>query len=457
MHALDENYRELFKNEEQLLRFWDQLSTTEQESLAAQMTQIDRQRLQEQKKLIQDSPALSLKQQTIEPFEELALSGNRENQLLGADLLKKGAVGCLVLAGGEGSRLRFEGPKGCYPISLIKHKSLFQLCAEKVLSASRLYGRPLQIAFMTSPDNVLETREFFKKNDYFGLDPSQISFFIQGVLPFLDEKGKLFLKSPTQIAKGAAGNGELLQHIATSGLLSRWQELGIQYLNVILIDNPLADPFDAEFAGFHHANAAEISLKCTEKLKPEEKVGVLVKIDNRCTVLEYSELPENEKNKAGSDGRLLHRCANLSLFCFSLSFIQKMQAEKRSLPLHQAWKATAAVDERGNSHQSLVPIAWKFETFIFDWLAYAAKTAAILYPRELCFAPLKNAEGIDSPETVRKSLQERDRAIILLLTGLPPPDFPFELSADFYYPTAEMREQWKGRKISTHYVDRFSD
>jgi UDP-N-acetylglucosamine/UDP-N-acetylgalactosamine diphosphorylase len=437
-------------NEPQIFRFWSVLTKDQQIALENQLEEINLETLNEQKRLLQET--FNSTNATFEPFEDFAYSENLDDQARGKSLIENGKVACLLLAGGQGTRLQFPGPKGTYPISVIKNKSLFQLCAEKVGAASAWANRPLKLAIMTSLQNDEETRSFFHQNHYFGLLPSQISFFVQAVLPFLDSESRLFLSTPWQIATGSDGNGNSLLGLAQSNILGTWLEEGIEYVNIILVDNPLADPFDAELAGFHQRQQVEMTLKCTEKIEAEENVGVLVKQNSHCGVVEYSEMTSLEKRERRVDGRLKHCCANLSLFCFSLSFIHRMVSEHRSLPLHKAWKASQYTDEKGVSHFSSHPIAWKFETFIFDWLRYTRKVAALLYPREECFAPLKNLTGANSSETVRQALQQMDRKLIQSLTGLPPPDFPFELAADFYYPIQALQTKWKGKQITTPYV-----
>lgn len=437
--------------EPQLFRFWDVLSSDNQKALESQLQQIDRGLLDRQRQLIFDSANTNLA--LFDSFEQFASSGDQENVLLGQQLIMNGEVGCLLLAGGQGTRLQHVGPKGTYPISVIKQKSLFQLCAEKVLAASVWTGRLLRLAILTSSENDLETRAFFEQHANFGLLSSQISFFVQGSLPFLDAQGKLFLKSPFELSTGPDGNGNCLLALAESGILKEWMQEGIKYINVILIDNPLADPFDAELIGFHQQQGSQITLKCTEKLYPQEKVGLLVKQNGRCRVVEYSEMSLSDKNERGPGGKLKHCCANLSLFCFSVEFIQRIVTEKAIIPLHKAWKAATYVDEMGNSALSSQPMAWKFETFIFDWLAHEEKVNALLYPRKVCFAPLKNFTGPDSPETVKAALQQRDREILKELTGMSSPEFPFELSAEFYYPKTAMKAKWRGRLVNTSYVE----
>ena len=439
------------QHEPQIFRFWKKLTADQQRALEAQLKEIQVDTLKQQKKLLQEAGLHD--SGSIDPFDDFAFSGHPGNISIGQKLIRQGQIGCLLLAGGQGTRLQHPGPKGTYPISAVKHKTLFQLCAEKVQAASTWAGRPLQLAIMTSPDNDAETCAFFRQHAFFGLLPSQVSFFMQGSLPLLDAQGNMFLKTPSQIAAGADGNGNSLLCFAQSGLLEKWLSQGIKTMTIILVDNPLADPFDAELIGFHDQQRAEITLKCTEKTEPGEKVGVVVRQKERCTVVEYSEMPESEKNERRSNGKLKHCCANLSLFCLSLSFIQRIVSEGRSLPLHKAWKAAQFIDDKGVTHFPSQPMAWKFETFIFDWLWHAAKVSALIYPREECFAPLKNLSGHDSPETVRSALLQRDRAVLQVLTGQPSPEFPFELPAEFYYPVPSLCAKWKGRQATASDFD----
>jgi UDP-N-acetylglucosamine/UDP-N-acetylgalactosamine diphosphorylase len=446
------SFLDYFKQfEPQIFRFWPELSQDQQKAFENQLKNIDLETLERQKQLLQ-KPLVSIEEK-FESFEGFTFAGNQDLFLRGKHLIEEGRLGCLLLAGGQGTRLQFSGPKGIYPISVIKHKSLFQLCVEKVAAASAWVNRPLNLAIMTSPNNDEETRSFFHQHDYFGLNPSQIDFFMQGTLPLLNPKGELFLQTPWQISTGADGNGNSLLYLAQSGILDRWIQQGIEFIHLILVDNPLADPFDAQLVGFHHQQEVDITVKCTEKQQADEKVGTLVKKNGQCCIVEYSEMPNKEKNEKKNDGLLKHRCANLSLFCFSISFIKRMLSERHSLPLHRAWKAAQYIDEKGNSHLPSKLNVWKFETFIFDWLLYTHKVAALLYPRDECFAPLKNLTGHDSPASVQQALLERDKKTIQSLTGQAPPSFPFELAADFYYPSMALISKWKGRTITTPYVN----
>lgn len=431
----------------QLLKIWPELTPEEQKSILDQVEKLNFSVLHQQKELLHKkiSP-----ENAIEPFTDFTFAGNQEDQEKGKRLIKEGKMGCLLLAGGQGTRLKVSQPKGCYPLSIIKQKSLFQLFAEKAKAAGEQAGRPLNLAIMTSPENDLPTKEYFTHHHFFGLPSSRISFFTQNTLPLLDTEGHLFLESRHKLAEGPSGNGNTLHDFFYSGLWKKWSQMGIQYVNMILVDNPLADPFDPELAGFHARRALDITIKCTEKTRPEEKVGVVVKRNGHCQVIEYTELPEEKKTARQLNGSLKFCCANLSLFCFSMDFIKKAAVSPAPLPLHKAWKAAKFLNQDGKSVLSEAPIAWKFETYIFDLLSYTDQVGALLYPRSRIFAPLKNAENT---ETVQQAIQHREKEILESITGIKAPETPFELSAEFYYPTPQLLAKWKGRIPEGSYIE----
>ena len=177
-------------------------------------------------------------------------------------------------------------------MTAVKHKSLFQLFAEKTIAASKQAGRPLSIAIMTSPQNHDATIDFFNQHHLFGLEPGQLSFFCQGMLPLLDQEGQLFLENAFSLAEGPDGNGGALHHFYHSGIYQQWQAQGIRHINFVPIDNPLADPFDAELLGCQQRCQNEITIKCTLRRDVQEKVGLLARHDGRTIVVEYSEIPE---------------------------------------------------------------------------------------------------------------------------------------------------------------------
>ncbi len=423
--------------QDHLLQHFDEWSEHQQNTMLKQVERLQIPVFREQQQLLTPSPHPPIR--LLDPVSNSAFFGMDKRREKGKNAIKQGLVGALLIAGGQGSRLKFNGPKGCYPVSLIKKKSLFQLFAEKTLAAGIEAGRPLPLAVMTSPLNHEETVSFFESYSFFGLEPSQVSFFSQELLPLLDEEGNLVLDPMGRIAEGPDGNGSCLRRFFDSGIWNNWYEAGIRLVNTVLVDNPLADPFDAELVGHHLDENADVAIKCTTRKDAEEKVGLIVKHNGHIEVVEYTEIPEDARNKRDQKGELLYNLANLSLFSFSMDFI-KLTAHK-DLPLHRTRKEAPTIKDPSPE----APNLWKFETFIFDALRYATTIKTLIYPRNLCFSPLKNGVGQNSLETVQQALLKRDREVFEQVTGSPPPDKPFELSQQFYYPTDEFTAQWENK------------
>ena len=434
-------------SQQHIFNYFEDLNPEQQKSLDSQIQAINIPTFRMQQQLLlqhhHHAPRF------LDAFDKITYSGNEALFEAGKKLIAEGKVGCLVVAGGMGSRLNFEGPKGMFPISLIKQKSIFQMIAEKTLAAGKQAGIPLSIAFMTSPLNHQQTIDFFETHQFFGLQRNQIDFFCQDMLPLLDHEGNLFLDRMDHLAVGPDGNGTALQHFVKSGIWEKWHGKGIRFLNFILLDNLLADPFDAELAGFHQSENVDIVIKCTSRKDPRENVGIILEQEDKVKVIEYSELPDAEKTAVDSQGNLKHIAANLSLFSFSMDFIQ--QHANEPLPMHLAHKKAEYLNPAGvvvKSH------AWKFERFIFDILPLAWSIKALLYPREVCFAPLKNDQGADNPDAVREALQQMDRIQFEKITGKIPSERPFELDQAFYYPTPEFIKLWKRKELpETPYIE----
>lgn len=420
--------------QQHLLDQWNFLNLDEQQRLLLQIEQLDFEVLKKQLNFKEPEP----KNHSYSPFEARTSAGNQVDEAIGKTLIQEGKVACLVIAGGQGTRLGFDGPKGCFPISLYQHKSFFQMLSEKTLAAGKQAGVPLHLIIMTSPLNHQQTVAYFENYAFFGLAKEQIHFFSQGLLPFL-EGDKLFLESPAKIAQGPNGNGLTLKAFWESGIGPLLKEKGVEFISSVLIDNPLADPFDAELIGFHARLGNEVTVKCIEKIEPQEMVGVLVWEKNHVKVIEYSELPRDLCEALQENGKLLYSCANISLFCWSISFIAAHHQVQ--LPLHRCLKKSKSLNPPYEKQ------VWKFEYFIFDLLAQATKIQALLYPRSRTFSPLKNREGIFSPERVQNDMSAYDLEILKKLTGLAPLCSKIELAAEFHYPTPALRDKWRSKSV----------
>lgn len=384
--------------------------------------------------------ALRDTKESIEPITTWTTAGQTGQADWGRALMAQGACGCIVVAGGQGTRLGYTLPKGQFPVTVIENKSLFQRLCERVRAASELVGRPLPLAIMTSHDNDYQTRAYFAENHHFGLDQTQLVFFTQGALPLLTMDAQPFADVDGQPAVAADGNGAVFQHFVASGIAARWQDAGIHLVSFIQVDNALADPFDAELLGFHAHADVDVTIKATWREDPQERVGVIVRKQHKLHVIEYTEIAPEDRERRDAHGQLVHALANLSMFCFSLDFIQKVAAVE--LPLHIAKKEVRS--QQGNQP------AYKFEHFVFDALPLANKVGVLAVARRRCFAPLKNRAGTDSADTVHTALQEYDRLIYEELTGRKPdPVLPIELSARWYYPTVEFKKWCRQMQIPT--------
>ena len=432
-------------HQEFIFKYWDLLNEKNQLELLHQVEALDLTLFIEQQLAVKKSKKQKEGEGELIPIDTPTLRGNAEDIAYGKELIARGEVGCIIVAGGQGTRLRFKGPKGAYPVSIINKKSLFQIFSEKTIAAGKEAHRSLPLAIMTSPQNSQDTLDFFKEKNGFGLEKDQIDFFSQGQLPLLTPEGNLFLEAKYRIAEGPDGNGSTLKNFHESGLLSKWKSRGVKYFNFVLIDNPLADPFDANLIGHHARKKDAVTVKSVLRENPEEKVGVLVKKKGRIYVEEYTELPEKEKTYRLESGALKHQAASISLFCFSLKVLEEALDFYSKMPWHLAIKAADYLDESGHSIKPTTPMAVKFEKYIFDLLPLFDKVGVLLYPREEVFAPLKNYCGTDDLQSVQTALQNRDREIFSSITGQPPPPSPFELAQDFYYPTKELLEKWSNQ------------
>lgn len=341
----------------------------------------------------------------------------------GNRLIAAGKVAALVVAGGQGTRLKLKGAKGLYPVSF-SGKTLFQIFAEKIVACSKRAKRDLPLCIMTSPFNDDEIRIYFEKMDYFGLTKEKVFFFSQGLYPFKHMDGSAVYVEG-KLLQGPDGNGSALERIKSSGVLESLKKEGIEIVTFTMIDNPLIDPYDARLIGYMVENQLDAALIAVKRLEGE-KTGIIVEAPNGVKVIEYTEIEENQRSDL----------ANISAFSFSVEFIERAALE--TLPLH-AHKKEVMGDPSF--------YAMKYEKFIFDNLQFAIKCGALLYPREEVFAPLKNLTGPNSPETVKRALLQRDRQVYEKISGIKAPDHEFELDFSFYYPTEELLKKWKGRAL----------
>ncbi|NUN52322.1 MAG: UTP--glucose-1-phosphate uridylyltransferase [Planctomycetaceae bacterium] len=335
-----------------------------------------------------------------------ALQDNRvlreQAEAAGLALLRGGKVAILTVAGGQGTRLGFPGPKGCYPVGP-GQRTLFDIHAAAVAAASREAGKPVPWILLVSPTTEEATRAYIRRRGLPGVAPAQVRIVCQGVLPALTDEGKLLLEDVDRIATAPDGHGGCLKALRLTGTLAWLVNLGVEELCYFQVDNPLAPPVDPLFLGLHRRAKGQMSSKVFLKSDPAEKVGVVVCRHGKPAVIEYTELPKEQAERKAPGGGLQYWAANMASHVLSMPFAAAVAF--RGLPVHRVRKAVPFVDADGNRVVPPEPNAWKHESFVFDAMPLSAGGVVMEVDRSREFAPLKNAAGMDSPETVRLLLQ----------------------------------------------------
>jgi len=404
-----------------VLRFFDRLSEAEQRGLLAQVASID----------VEGLPALIeryvRKKESFHLPASLAPApcyprdpngpGRRwdrdEFREAGEALLRQGAVGVFTVAGGQGTRLGYDGPKGTFPGTPVTGKPLFGCIAEWLTAARLRFERTVPWYIMTSPLNHESTVNFFAESGFFGLDERDVMFFSQGVLPSLDlETGRLLLSWPGEIATNPDGHGGSLRALHHSGAIEDMRQRGVRHLSYTQIDNPLCRAIDPVFIGLHAAapdSSGEMSSKMVAKTDPAEKVGVFCFAEGKTRVIEYSDLPADLAAQRDEHGRLRFNAGSIAIHMIGVEFIERLNAGGGfGLPLHRAEKKVPCVDlETGERIEPAKPNAVKLEAFVFDAIPLAESSIVYETDRVEEFAPIKNAEGNDSPATCARIQTER--------------------------------------------------
>lgn len=332
----------------------------------------------------------------------------RAARVAGEQLLRDGKVAAFVVAGGQGTRLGWDGPKGTYPATPLTHKPLFQVFAEYLQKIEQKYGKPVPWYIMTSPANDADTRAFFDKHKHFGLDPADVVFFTQGTMPSIGFDGKVLLEAPDQLALNPDGHGGSLRALHNSGALDDMAHRHIEQISYFQVDNPVVKCVDPMFIGLHALDGAAMSSKMVKKAEPGERVGVFAQVDGRISVIEYSDLPDELAEQRNDDGSLRFNAGSIAIHVIATRFVRELNAGRFALPLHRADKKVSYTDPgTGQRVTPDEPNAVKLESFVFDAVPLGERSIVYEVDRVEEFAPIKNADGSDSPQTSRELQIER--------------------------------------------------
>jgi UDP-N-acetylglucosamine/UDP-N-acetylgalactosamine diphosphorylase len=391
------------------------------------------------------------------PYEALPKNGGdraawAEANAAGEEALRAGRVAAFVVAGGQGTRLGYDGPKGTYPVTPVLKKPLFQVFADKLRAAGVRYGRPLHWFIMTSHINHAATEAFFRENGFFGLAETQVHFFRQGRMAAVGFDGKILLEEKHRIAMSPDGHGGSLRALERSGAVALMEREGVDILSYFQVDNPLVRFIDPAFIGWHIKSRSEMSSKMVPKAYAGEKVGHFCEQRGRTVVIEYSDLPKAMQEETdAAKGKLRFIAGSIAIHLLDREFIRRMATGADALPFHRADKKIPCLDAAGNLVKPEKANGVKFEMFVFDALPFARNPVVIETDRADDFSPVKNAEGIDSPKTcaddqVRQFTRwanANGAAVPVDATGLP--SFAFEVTPLFGYDEDSFAASWAAR------------
>lgn len=448
----------------QVFRFWNELAPAERETLLAQAAEVDLDEIARlHRELVVEKPATAAAVAGLEPapFEPRPENGGdvakwMRARAAGEEALRAGRVAAFTVAGGQGTRLGYDGPKGTFPVTPVQQKTLFQVFAEKILAAGRRFGRPLHWFIMTSHANHAQTEQFFAAHDYFGLGRDRVHLFRQGRMPAIGFDGKILLETKSSIALSPDGHGGSLRALHRSGALDLMEREGIDTLSYFQVDNPLVRCIDAEFIGFHLLARSEMSSKALPKAYPEEKVGLFCLRDGKLMVAEYSDVPMDVQRERNADGSLRFSAGSIAIHVIDREFARRMAAGGAAveLPFHRADKKIPTIDAAGQPVKPAAPNGVKFELFVFDALPFARSPLVIETDRANDFSPVKNAEGLDSPRTCAEDqlrqfarwLRAAGADVAVDATGLPAQKI--EISPLYGYDAETVAESWRRRPAS---------
>lgn len=380
-------------NQEQLERFYKDLNKTEQSKLQKEIESIDFEQINSLYINSKKDEIIELKE--IKPIKyyikkKLSKSIIEEYSNLAKEILRKNKLCVITMAGGQGSRLGVNGPKGMFKLNIDgKLKSLFEINCEKLIKANKQYNIEILWLIMTSKENDLQTQEFFRNNNYFGYPKNRIIFFTQNEIPVLDLNGKILLEEKYKIKKAANGNGDVFEALSKNNIINKLDNEGIEYISFMGIDNILANPIDYIFLGMMAYKKYQVASKSIFKENAMEKSAVFCKRRNRPYILGYDKISKELSEEKAKNGEFLYRDCNVLAHLMTLKAVK--QVIQKDLPYHRVFRKTNALNQNG---ESVIQDSFKFEKFIFDAFSYFEDMLVLRIEKDE-FAPIKNREDVE--------------------------------------------------------------
>lgn len=396
-----------------LLDHWERLDGSQRAELAAQIERLDLEQIALARSAVDAQVDWHLVAMRAQPPEAVRLGESykgiegEQAKRIGGEAIAAGRVAMILVAGGQGTRLGFDLPKGMFPIGPVSGRTLFEMHVDSLRGAMKRYGASIPMLIMTGPSTDAPTREYFATNNRLGLREDELFIFEQGTMPALDEAtGRILLEAPHRIALSPDGHGGIVAALDRSGLLDMASSRGIDLFFYAQVDNPLVTACDPLLIGYHLLAGSQMTTQVVKKRFAKERVGNVVQVDGKTQIIEYSDLPDAAAEQCNADGSLKLWAGNIAVHVFDVDFLKQHATGTHGLPFHQARKAVPYVDAEGMLHKPTAPNAIKLERFVFDLLPLADRTLVVEGDASRVFAPVKNAEGAptDTPSTAKQAL-----------------------------------------------------
>lgn len=440
--------------------YFEELNEPDQKRLLKQAASIDLGELQSLIEIHLDQTENQPKQASMQglspaPYTRLLNNGGDAGEWqtasrAGAEAIAAGKVAAFTVAGGQGTRLGYNGPKGTFPVTPVAKKTLFQVFAEKLLRSGKRFDVTIPWFILTSETNNEATITAFQEAGFWGLDPDSVHFIIQGLMPAVDHEGKILMTDKSTIAMSPDGHGGSLRALVRSGAIEKMEASGVEYVSYFQVDNPLVRCIDPEFIGFHVLGQSQLSSKMVPKAYAREKVGIFCMQEATLKVVEYSDMPDALQDELDADGSIRYNAGNVAIHLFDREFIASVGGggTGAKLPFHRADKKIPYLNAEGQIIEPDTANGIKFEQFVFDSLPMAKNPIVVETARADEFSPVKNADGKDSPQTCREDqlrmfarwLAAAGEGIETDSSGLP--TITFEISPLFAVDEADFITQW---------------
>ena len=389
--------------QEHVFQSYDELSNNEKKEFIEQIEETDMEvlSLYEQKdKLPKKGKITPLAAMQLDEIEK-----NRQSYFnMGCSALKNGRIGAVLLAGGMGTRLGSDDPKGMYNIGITREVYIFERIIQNLFDVVEQTGAYIHLFIMTSDKNHKQTTRFFEEKNYFGYNREYITFFKQNMAPAVDYQGKILMESKSKMSTSPNGNGGWFTSIIRNGLLNKIHKKGIEFLNVFAVDNVLQRIADPVFIGAVLEKKCAVGAKVVKKVEPDEKVGVMCLEDGRPSIVEYYELTEELRNARDENGNPAYNFGVILNYLFRVRDLEEIASKK--MPFHIVKKAVPYINEKGELIKPEIPNGYKFEALVLDMIHMMDSCLPFEVVRNKEFAPIKNKTGVDSVESARALLKE---------------------------------------------------